>query len=260
MQGVRAVVRWMRRSAENLTWRRELFLVAFLYGLYELCRGFASSGVATAMANGREILKWETWAHLDPEHLLNASLTHSTVLAVIAAYDYSILHYIVTPAVLIWMFRKHKAQYRFARTTLAWSTVVGFVGFYLVPTAPPRLLAGSGLRDTLADVSNWGWWSDEGSVPRGLGGLSNQFAAMPSLHVGWAVWAGVLMVKFGSTRLLKLLGVAYPLTTMVVVMATGNHYLLDVIAGVAAIGFAAWLTKLQFRRAARFGELVPISG
>ena len=256
VQGVRSVIRWARRNAQNLTWRRELFLVALLYGMYELSRGFASSGgVATAMSNGRDILKWETWAHLDPEHALNASLTHSTLFAVIAAYDYSMFHYIVTPAVLIWMFRKHTPQYRFARTTLAWSTVVGFVGFYLVPTAPPRLLAGSGLHDTLADVSNWGWWSDEGSVPRGLGGLSNQFAAMPSLHVGWAVWAGVLMFKFGSSRLLKVLGVVYPTTTMVVVMATGNHYLLDVVAGAAAIALAAWFTRLQFRRAARFGDL-----
>jgi len=182
------------------------------------------------MSNGRDILKWETWAHLDPEHALNASLTHSTLFAVIAAYDYSMFHYIVTPAVLIWMFRKHKPQYRFARTTLAWSTVVGFVGFYLVPTAPPRLLAGSGLHDTLADVSNWGWWSDEGSVPRGLGGLSNQFAAMPSLHVGWAVLMAIALIRVyrGRWRWLALL---YPAMTWAVVVITGNHYILDGIIG-----------------------------
>jgi hypothetical protein len=184
-----------------------------------------------------------------------------TLLAVLAAYFYSTMHYLVTPCVLIWMYRRHPGEYRFARTTLALSTVLGLVGFHLVPTAPPRLLDGSGIRDSLADVSRWGWWGGEGSVPRGLGSLSNQFAAMPSLHVGWAVWCGVLLVRYSSSRLVKVLGVLYPLTTSLVVLATGNHYLLDVFAGVFVMAVGASLAWAlgEVRRALRARRAMAVA-
>jgi hypothetical protein len=165
------------------------------------------------------------------------------LLAVLAAYFYSTMHYLVTPCVLIWMYRRHPGEYRFARTTLALSTVLALVGFHLVPTVPPRLLDGSGIRDSLADVSRWGWWGGEGSVPRGLGSLSNQFAAMPSLHVGWAIWCGVLIALYAERRWVKVLGIAYPIATSVVVMATGNHYLLDAVAGAITMAAGALLAS-----------------
>ena len=229
-------------SERPLSWWRELTFVAVVYTAYEFSRGVHEGGLTAAMTNGRRFLDWEDAWHVAPEHVLNQALHGATLLAVIAAYFYSTMHYLVTPAVLIWMYRKHADSYRFARTSLALATITGLVGFYLVPTAPPRLLAGSGLRDTLADVSHWGWWGDEGSVPKGLGSLSNQFAAMPSLHVGWAIWCGVLLARYASTRTVRVLGWVYPITTGLVVMATGNHYLLDVFAGAIVMGIGAVLT------------------
>jgi len=227
-----------------LKWWRELLLVGGLYAVYEASRGVDDSSLPAAIGNGRGILSWEQAWHLAPEHWLNQVFAHATPLAVIASYYYSVLHYVVTPAVLIWMFRSHAAHYRFARTSLAISTVLGLLGFYLVPTAPPRLLPGSGMHDTLADVSNWGWWSGDGSVPRGLGGLSNQFAAMPSLHVGWSLWCGVLLVMYAKHRWVRWAGAAYPIATTLVVLGTGNHYLLDTVAGAATMGVGAGLTWL----------------
>lgn len=247
----RRVARILRRAAHSprrsapaatLSWWRELILVAALYTVYEFTRGLHQGGLDKALANGRSILHWEQVSHLDPEDFLNQALGHMTWLAVIASYFYSTMHYLVTPAVLIWMYRKHSEHYRFARTTLAVATISGLVGFYLLPTAPPRLLSGSGLEDTLESVSNWGWWSGDGSVPRGLGGLSNQFAAMPSLHVGWAIWSGVLIAMYAKRRWVRVLGGLYPVATSLVVMATGNHYLLDVLAGAAVIGWGALAT------------------
>ena len=222
-----------------LSWWRELLFVVVLYVAYEFTRGLHQGGLDKALANGRAILHWEQVTNLDPEQFLNQALSHMTWLAVLAAYFYSTMHYVVTPGVLIWMYRRHADHYRVARTSLAIATVSGLVGFYLAPTAPPRLLEGSGIADTLEDVSHWGWWSGDGSVPRGLGGLSNQFAAMPSLHVGWAIWSGVLLAMYASRRWVRVLGILYPLTTSFVVMATGNHYLLDVFAGIAVIGWGA---------------------
>lgn len=227
-----------RRGA---TWWRELLLIGALYGAYELTRGFSDVDINTAFANGREILHLEHVWHLAPEGVLNKALAQVTFIAVIASYFYSVMHYIMTPLVLVWMYRKHNRAYGQARTTLAASTAIALVGYVLVPTAPPRMIKGSGLQDILAETKRWGWWDADGSVPRGLGSLSNQFAAMPSMHVGWAIWCGVLIAIFARRRWVKAIGIAYPIVTTVIVMATGNHYLLDAVAGAVTMGVGAGL-------------------
>jgi PAP2 superfamily protein len=245
--GMRAVLGPIQRKVFS-TWWRELILVGILYGAYEISRGLGDVDVSTALSNGREILHLERVWHLDPEGLLNGALHHATFVAVLASYFYSLMHYLVTPVVLVWMYRSHRAEYGFARTALALSTAIGLIGYLLLPTAPPRMLGGSGLRDILADTQHWGWWGDEGSVPKGLGGLTNQFAAMPSLHVGWAVWCGVLIAIYAEHRWVRIIGASYPILTTLVVMATGNHYLLDAIAGVVVMGLGALLTAALPKR------------
>ena len=222
-------------------WLREVVLVGTIYGAYELSRGVQDGAVSIATRNGRDILHWEQSLDIAPEKLFTHALVSVTPLAVAAAYFYSTMHYVITPVVLVWMYRCHARQYRTARTALAFSTILGLIVFYLVPTAPPRLLANAGIPDALFDVRNWGWWGGDGSVPRGLGGLTNQFAAMPSLHVGWSLWCGFLLARYASRRWVKVLGVLYPLVTTFVVLATGNHYLLDAIAGSAVMVVGAGL-------------------
>lgn len=92
----------------------------------------------------------------------------------------------------------------------------------------------------MARYSAYGWWGGEASAPRGLGGLTNQFAAMPSLHVGWALWCGIALWRHGRRPLVRALGAAYPAVTTLVVMGTANHYFLDAVAGAAVMG-AGWL-------------------
>jgi hypothetical protein len=233
------------------TWWREILLIGILYGAYELSRGLGDVNVQSAIANGRSILHFERVWHLDPERVLNGALENATWIAVAASYFYSVMHYLVTPAVLVWMYRRHRENYGVARTALAISTAVGLVGYLLLPTAPPRMLDHSGLHDTLADTQAYGWWGGEGSVPRGLGSLTNQFAAMPSLHVGWAIWCGFLIATYAEHRWVKALGIAYPILTTVVVMATGNHYFLDAVAGGITMATGALLASRLPRRTVR---------
>lgn len=242
--GYRRLWAWSRGTS----WWRELALIAVLYVGYECSRGFGDIDVSAALKNGREIMHLERVWHLSPEKVLNEALAHATFVAVLSSYFYSLMHYLVTPAVLIWMFRKHRAQYAPARTALAISTALGLIGYIFLPTAPPRMLGDTGLHDTLADTQNWGWWGAEGSVPRGLGALTNQFAAMPSLHVGWSIWCGVLIALYAERRWVKILGIAYPITTTLVVMATGNHYLLDAIAGAITMAAGALLSSALPKR------------
>lgn len=249
--GLASVQRNAATLGRSTTWWREIVLIGILYGAYELSRGLGDISVPSALDNGRAILHFERVWHLDPERVLNGAIGHITWIAVAASYFYSLMHYVVTPAVLVWMYRKHRAAYGPARTALALSTALGLVGYLLLPTAPPRMLSHSGLQDTLAHTQDYGWWGGEGSVPRGLGALTNQFAAMPSLHVGWAIWCGVLIAMYARRRWVRLIGIAYPVATTLVVMATGNHYLLDAIAGAVTMGAGALLmVALRGRRSA----------
>lgn len=233
-------------------WWTELLLLAVVYVAYSAGRLLARGDVNTAVDHGLAILRAEKALLLDAETPLNRLFTDVPAIGIPADFLYASLHYLVTPAILIWLFRRRPGHYRAARTWLMLSTVLGLVGFTLMPTCPPRLLdASHGFVDTMAQYSSYGWWGAEASAPRGLGGLTNQYAAMPSLHVGWALWCGVLMWRYGRTPLMKTLGVAYPLITVIVVMGTANHYFLDAVAGAAVMGVGALLTRPAMRFASR---------
>ncbi|MFJ6215358.1 phosphatase PAP2 family protein [Streptomyces sp. NPDC092296] len=229
-------------------WWRELLLVALIYAAYDGSRLVVAGGLPEALRNGHRLLSAETWLHLAPEHWLNDAFTRHAWLAVPADFAYATLHYLVTPAVLVWVWRKHGDRYRHARTWLGISTVLGLIGFTTMPTAPPRLLEASyGFTDSMRQHAGIGWWGGEASAPKGMGDLTNQFAAMPSLHVGWALWCG-LMLWFSARHLaVRVAGLLYPVLIAVVVMGTANHYLLDAVAGCAVMGLGALLAAPALR-------------
>ncbi len=225
-------------------WWTELIVLVVVYAAYSCGRLLARGDVTTAVDHGLAILRAEKALFLNAEHPLNRLFTETPALGIPADFVYASLHYLVTPAVLVWLFRRRPLRYRAARTWLMLSTLLGLVGFTLMPTCPPRLLdAGHGFVDTMAQYSSYGWWGGEASAPRGMGGMTNQYAAMPSLHVGWALWCGVMLWRHGRTPLMKTLAVAYPLLTTIVVMGTANHYFLDAVAGAAVMGIGALLTR-----------------
>ncbi|MFD8303124.1 phosphatase PAP2 family protein [Streptomyces sp. NPDC059690] len=227
----------------RLRWWTELPLIVLVYACYSAGRLVVRGDTAGAVDHGLAILRVEKLLHLNAEHPLNRLFTRETWLGVPADFWYASLHYLVTPAILIWLFRSRAVHYRAARTWLMTSTFMGLIGFTLLPTCPPRLLsAGHGFVDTMAQYSSYGWWGGAASAPKGLGGMTNQYAAMPSLHVGWALWCGVMLWRYGRTRTTKVAAVAYPLLTTIVVMGTANHYFLDAVAGAAVMGVGLFLT------------------
>ncbi|MEV6164718.1 phosphatase PAP2 family protein [Streptomyces sp. NPDC052052] len=233
-------------------WWTELPLLALVYGAYSAGRLVARGDVSTAVDHGLRILHLEKVLRINFEHPLNRLLTARSSLGIPADFVYATLHYVITPVVLIWLFRRHKAVYRRARTWLMTSTLFGLIGFTLMPTCPPRLLdAAHGFVDTMAQYSSYGWWGTEASAPRGMGGMTNQYAAMPSLHVGWALWCGILIWRHARHPLVRALGVLYPLVTTLVVMGTANHYFLDAVAGAAVMGVGALLARPVLRIADR---------
>lgn len=253
----------------RLRWWTELPLILLVYASYSAGRLLARGDVSSAVDHGLAILRIEKVLHLNAEHPLNRLFTRETWLGVPADFWYASLHYLVTPVILIWLFRARARHYRAARTWLMTSTFIGLIGFTLLPTCPPRLLsADHGFVDTMAQYSSYGWWAGDASAPRGLGGMTNQYAAMPSLHVGWALWCGVMLWRYGRTPFTKALGIAYPLLTTIVVMGTANHYFLDAAAGALVMGIGLLLTPLVMRLAdnlktwlgSRFSWLPAASG
>ena len=224
----------------------ELALLALLYVGYSLARLLADDDPVRATENAHRLLDIEAALHLDFEAWANQLILDLPALPLAASYWYSALHYIVTPAVLIWVYRRHPLGYRRVRNVLVGSTAVALLGFVLLPMAPPRMLPG--YVDVLATTSVNGWWGSDASAPKGLGGLTNELAAMPSMHVGWALWCAWVVFLCTRNRLLRALVAVYAAGTTVVVVITANHYLLDAVAGAAIVVAAVLVTRPRVRR------------
>ncbi|MDH2416322.1 phosphatase PAP2 family protein [Nocardioides sp. CER19] len=224
---------------------RELAVLGLLYVAYSLVRVLASDDLVSAASHAADILHLEQMLHLDVERWLNDFFYAHHVLEVGASFYYAAAHYLVTPAVLFWLWRRHRAHYLGARRALAGASLVALALFLIVPTEPPRLFGG--YHDLLALTADVGWWSTSASAPQGLGDLTNQLAAMPSMHVGWALWCALVVATCARSRILRIAGWAHPLLTALVVVGTGNHWILDAVVG-AAIVLVAWTIYLGNQR------------
>jgi hypothetical protein len=111
--------------------------------------------------------------------------------------------------------------------------------------APPRMLPG--YVDTLAMTAQHGWWGSDASAPRGLGAMTNQLAAMPSLHVGWALWCAWVVFTLTRKRWVRIAALVYPLGTTLVVVGTANHYVLDAVGGALVMLIGIRLVGLRPR-------------
>ena len=241
------------RGKTNWSW--ELLLV--VYAIYDGSRLLVNGAQDRAMRHGRDILSFERSLHLSPEHWLNHTFYHHAWLGIPADYMYATLHYVLTVWILFWLWRYHRAHYQHARTWLGLTTLLGLVGFITFPTAPPRMLGHSyGFLDILAEHANVGWWAGGGGTPKGFGSVTNEFAAMPSLHVGWALWCGLLMFRHAKSRVVRVLGLLYPLVIACVVMGTANHYLADAVAGATVALLGLWGTDPLLRLSARVGARI----
>ncbi len=162
----------------------------------------------------------------------------------------------MTIGALVWLFRHHPPRYRRWRTTLAATTAVALIGFASFPVLPPRLLpAHYGFVDTLARYKTI-WSFDSGTMHS----VSNQFAAMPSLHFAWALWVALALVPVLRHRWARALAAAYPLVTALVVIVTANHYLSDLAGGVGALAagvLGSWLVSRLTSRHCREHEPRP---
>jgi membrane-associated phospholipid phosphatase len=207
----------------------ELAIIAVLLFAYDRIRDLSTANTVTAFAHGIDVLSIERALHFNLELPFNLWMSSHQGLALATSLYYQFAHLSVTMTVLAICFVWYPAIYRPARNALLLINAVGMLVFWLFPTAPPRLLPGTGFIDTSV-VEGVSTPVREGSV--------NQFAAMPSLHIAWAVWTAVIAMIMVRRRALQCACMVYPVLTTLAVVGTANHYLLDVVCGLA-LGLAA---------------------
>lgn len=208
----------------------ELLVVLLLLRAYDLVRSHAEVREVAALHHGRQLLDAERWLHIDIELSANLWTTQQHVLSLLASYWYQFAHLTVTISMLVWCWWRRADSYRWARNALVLTNVFGLTIFLLYPAAPPRFLPGFGFVDA---VANAGFGATHGGPV-----TADQFGAFPSLHLAWAVWTAVVAHRLVRSPVLRRLWLGYPLITASAVVVTGNHYLLDILAG----GLIALLT------------------
>lgn len=213
----------------------ELLLIRVTYAAYQQVRlaatgGSNSAGRATAEEHGRQILDLEQWLHIDIEHWANHAVVKVDWLRNFFDFYYESFHFVVPLSVLAVLYWRRPGDYRWARASLGFTTLLALVGFWLYPLAPPRLMPGLGVIDTVHGVQDFSK-PDYGT----LTALTNQYAAMPSLHFGWSLWCGVVIAIIAPRWWMKGLGLLHPLFTVSAIVATGNHWVLDAVGGAAVV-------------------------
>jgi PAP2 superfamily protein len=246
----------LRRSGRRLSdgstlyWWAEILMCLLFYVVYSAGRNTNEGNPVAAYRNARAIIHLEHVLGIFHEETLEQWALHVKPLIIACNYYYGALHFVVTIAVAIVLFRKWSDDYPRWRNTLAISTGLALIGFITCPLMPPRLLPSHyGFVDTLAKYPTL-WSFDSGAVNK----LSNQYAAMPSVHCAWALWCACVLVPRLRHTWAKVLAACYPVLTVTAIVITANHYVLDAVAGFAVLGIGFVLAR-AFTRAGR-GETV----
>ncbi|GAA3772527.1 phosphatase PAP2 family protein [Streptomyces phyllanthi] len=247
-----------RRAAPDGTARpplvRELLLVAGLFLVYKAGRLLANGHTTEAFGNAHRVWDWERALRLPDEAAVQSVLLHGDGLAQLANGYYALVHFPATAAFLVWLWLRRPAHYVWARRVLAAVTAAALVLHLAFPLAPPRMLDGKGLVDTGRLYGPTVY-----SATPATDSLANQFAAMPSLHFGWALMVAIGLIAATRSRW-RVLWLLHPLLTLLVIVGTANHYWLDAIAAAALLGTALAVIRLPHRTATtadRARALVP---
>ncbi|HET9692546.1 MAG TPA: phosphatase PAP2 family protein [Acidimicrobiales bacterium] len=211
------------------------------YGLYTVVRDLNDGdAVPPALHHAHQIIGLERALHVFDEAWVQHLVVHDRPFMRFWDGYYGTVHFVAVIVVLVGLFSRNPGHYRRWRNTLAATTLIGLLGFWRYPLLPPRLLASSyGFTDTLATIGGL-WDFRSGAVDA----VSNQYAAMPSLHTAWSLWCALALWSCVGRRRLRPLLLIYPAATVFCVVVTANHYFADAVAGAAVVGLGYLLSVL----------------
>ena len=219
----------------------ELAAIVALYVIYELGRGFGDATLQAARANTARIVELEQSLGVFFEGAVQDWASGIPALPTFLGLAYVSLHLGATAAAMVWLHRRHHDRFALVRNALVLATGLSLVVYTLFPAAPPRL-SGLGFADTVTAHTHVNLSSDL------LGSLYNPFAAVPSMHFGYALLVGFVVATTASNRWLRLVGALYPPFMLFDIVATGNHFVFDAAAG-ALVTAASWWAATRLERA-----------
>jgi hypothetical protein len=220
-----------RSSTTPVQVLREVLVIVPAYLLYSIVRGLVAGRQPEALMRAMQLIKLERALHIFWELDLQHRIVNIEALRVFANWTYLLGMWPVIVLVAIWLFLLHRDTYPLYRNAFLFSGAIGLVIYATLPTAPPRFMDGWGFIDTV------GGGTEAYSLPD-LQILVNQYASVPSLHFGWVLLAGIAVYRQTNGIAPKVLGVFMPIAMLFSIVATGNHFFLDAVAGglVALIG------------------------
>ncbi|MGW7428373.1 phosphatase PAP2 family protein [Streptomyces sp. NPDC054861] len=223
---------------------RELLLVTALFFVYKCGRLFANGHESRAFRNADRVWDAERAVHLPGEGSVQALLLHGDALVRAANTYYAAVHFPATVAFLAWLYWRRPGHYLWSRRVLALLTAAALALHLLMPLAPPRMLTAAGLVDTAQVYGP----SVYGATPR-TDSMANQFAAMPSLHFGWALMVAIGLIAATRGRL-RWWWLLHPLLTLLVIVGTANHYWFDALAAAVLLALALAVVRAPGSRSA----------
>jgi hypothetical protein len=239
--------------ATRSPWWVELGVIVWLCWVYDAITNLAPLRLNLALAHARAILNLERWLHLDPELSLDRWLAGHHTLGLILSDYYDNAHFIVTLGLLGYLWWYRSDIYRPLRNVLVLTNVLAFIVFWRYPVAPPRML--HGFTDVVAASGAFGSWHTGA-----LASQANQLAALPSLHMAWAGWCALAVWRISTRRWLRAVALLYPCLTAVAVLATGNHFLFDIFAGLLTLAVSSLIVRVAtagWQRSRRRGGRDP---
>jgi len=227
----------LQQTLARTRWWVEALTIVWLCWVYDAITNLAPLRLHAAINHAQGILSLEQSLHIAPERALDRWLAGHQTLGLALSDYYDNAHFVVTLGLLGFLWWRRADLYRPLRNSLVLVNVLAFIVFWRFPVAPPRMLPG--FVDVVASTHAIGSWHSGA-----LASQANQLAAMPSLHMAWAVWCTVVLWRISTRGWVRALAVAYPLMTAFAVLATGNHFVLDIFGGLATIAASLLIVRL----------------
>src|SRR3954463_1918747 len=234
-----AIYRRLPNGALDLL--RQIILFCGAYWLYRLARGMGYDPTIAAFTHARDIVHLERSTHVFIEQSVQSWAISSGFLDDVASWMYLNSHFVVTTCTLAFIYLFRNEHFYFVRNMFMVAMGLALVGYLVYPTAPPRMLGDLGFTDSVADFTGV---SSDASV----NALYNPYAAVPSMHVCFALMVGVPMLRMARRRWAKALWGAYAPVVCGVVVVTANHWVFDAATGALAAAVAAVAAQTLFAR------------
>jgi membrane-associated phospholipid phosphatase len=222
---------------------RQVFLFALAYWAYRIVRGAVDGKVSASFEHARDLISIERSLHTFVEPSVQAWASGKTWLIDFASWMYLNSHFSITLGALVYVYLFHNESFYFIRNMFMVAMGLALVGYVVFPTAPPRFLPEWGFQDSVSDFT--GISAENAPV----NALFNPFAAVPSMHVAFALMLGWPLARLVRHRVLKVVWFLYPFLVTFVVVATGNHFWLDAFLGAVTASISAYVAHTLLARA-----------